>query len=427
MTIRDHLTVRCQPAFAVYNARNSEMQAPSSRVHWIWCVLLLCTQISQASDWRRPEAQLADKIASVTGPEVVALEVNNHSSINPSDAEEIRHGLISALANSGVRVFEPNQAAGTIQVTLSESLQNYVWVAEIQQGNNEPSVVMVSTPRSDPAAKTQSSPPLTIRSTLLISQPDPILDVAILEGSPRRLLALGRSQLTLYEFKDGHWTPGQSLAIEFSHALPRDLRGRIALRKDRPFDVYLPGIACRSTNSGPLMVHCAPSDDPWPLQTLDFGLSAFFAPARNFYTGALVPGIGQQRSAPAFYSAAAIPRDKYTLWIFAGVDGQLHLLDGIHHQAIGRIRWGSDIIGTHAPCRHDWQVLATSSEAGSEDSVQAFEFPDREPLAVSQKLELNGPVTALWTAQNGENAMLVTRSSETGSYEAFLLNFTCGQ
>ncbi len=204
-----------------------------------------------------------------------------------------------------------------------------------------------------------------------------------------------------------------------------DIRGRIILRKDHVFDAYLPGLICRSSNNSPLAVNCSRSDDPWPLQSEDSTVSGFYASTRNFFTGALVPGVGRQKQAPAFYSAAAVPRDNYVLWIFAGVDGQLHLLDGMNHQTAGKIRWGSDIAGVHATCRQASQVLATSSESGTEDSVQAFEFPDREPVAVSQKLDLNGPVTAMWPARDGQSATAVFRDSETGNYEAVLLNLTC--
>jgi hypothetical protein len=427
MKARGYPADHCPLATAVYNLRNPEMLVPSSRVRWVLCLLLLSVRIAHASDWHQPEAQLSQKIAAVTGPGVVALEVSNRSSISASDVEVIRRELTNSLASSGVRVWQPDQAAGTVHVTLSENLQNYVWVAEIRQGANELSVVMVSTPRPETALNAPNAPPLTIHATQLISRSDPILDVAILEGNPRRMLVLGGTAIMPYEFKDGHWVPGQSLAISHPHPLPRDLRGRIVLRKDHLFDAYLPGLVCRSTNFAPLAVNCSPSDDPWPLQTPNQGLSAFFAPSRNFFTGALVPGIGQQKSAPAFYSAAAVPRDKYTLWIFAGVDGQLHLLDGINHQVAGEIRWGSDLPGVHANCRQSWEVLATSAESDSADSVQAFELPDREPVAVSKPLGFNGKITALWTAQDGESAIAVFLNSDTGNYEAALLNFTCSQ
>jgi hypothetical protein len=209
--------------------------------------------------------------------------------------------------------------------------------------------------------------------------------------------------------------------------MPRDSRGRILLRKDHLFDAYLPGLSCRSNSTPPLTVNCSQSDDPWPLQTQELGLSGFFAPTRNFFTGALVPGVDRQKSAPAFFSAAAVPRDKYTLWVFAGLDGQLHLLDGINQQTVANIHWGSDIAGVHANCRQGWQILATSAQDGLEDSIQAFEFPDRVPIAVSQRLAFNGSVTALWSAQDGQSAAAVYRDTRTGNYEAEQLNLDCSQ
>src|SRR5437667_4370702 len=152
----------------VYNAPNPEMLVPPSRVHWLWCVLLLLSQVAQASDWCRPQTHLAEKIAAVTGPGVVALNVSNRSSISSADVEEIRRGLVSSLAASGVRVWEPDQAAATVQVTLSESLQNYVWVAEIRQGSNELSLALVSMPRPESTLIAQSPFPLTLRATQLV-------------------------------------------------------------------------------------------------------------------------------------------------------------------------------------------------------------------------------------------------------------------
>lgn len=410
---------------AVYNARNPEMSAPS-RAHWSCFLLFLMTQLVLASDWKQPEAQLAQKIAAAIGPGVVALKVTNRSSLSAAEVEEIHREIVTLLATSGVRIWEPNQAASTIRITLSESLQNYIWVAEIHQGTIDPVILMVSEPRPDSALRPQNTAPLTIRAIPLIAQPDRILDAAVIEGNPRRMLVLATDTITPYEFKDGHWNAGPALAITRSHPFPRDLRGRIVLRKDHLFDAYLPGLVCRSTNSSPLALNCAHSDDPWPLQTERFGVSGFFAPARNFFTGALVPGIGRQRSAPAFYSAAAVSKDRYTLWILAGVDGPLHLLDGISQQVETKVHWGSSIAGVHASCRTGGQVLASSTEAGA-DSIQAFEFPDRAPLPVSQKLDLNGTVTELWPSSDGESATVIFRNSATGNYEAMLLNLTCGQ
>ncbi len=421
---------KCSPVRASYNSRNPKMSS-SSRLRWFGCAILLVAQLfiapmGFASDWQKPAAQLAAKISAVTGPGVIALDITNRSSIPAADVEQIRRILTSELSGSGVRVWQPDQAAATVRVTLSESLEEYVWVGEIQQGAAEPMVVMVSADRPASLASAQNTPALILRAAPLMSQPDPILDVVVLEGSPRRGLLLSTAAVTVFDFKDGRWLVAQSLAVAHAMPFPKDVRGRIVLRKDHLFDAYLPGVVCRSTEAGSLSISCSRSDDPWPLVAADLGVSGFFAPARNFFTGVLAPGIGKQKSAPAFYSAAAIPRDKYVLWLFSGVDGQLHLLDGINQQASGRLRWGSDLAGIRAACRPDWFVLATSAN-GDEESLQAFDFPDREPVAASQKLSLNGPVTALWTQPGGESATAVYRNSETGNYEALQITLACSQ
>jgi hypothetical protein len=409
----------------VYNSPNLEMTFPSSRVRWILCVCILFSQLSFAADWRQPISQLTEKISAVTGPGVVALEINNRSSVSSADVEEIRRELTSALTTSGVRVWQPDQAAANIKLTLSENVQDYVWVAQVQSGTSDAKVILISTPRPDFAPSAPNAPPVTIHGTTLVSQSDPILDVAILESTPPRIIVLGRAAITIYEFANQRWAMVQSLPITSPNPLPRDSRGRIFLRKDHLFDAYLPGLACHSSNSASIAMNCSLSEDPWPLQAQ--GLSAFFSPARNFFTGALVPGIGKQKSAPPFYSAAAVPRANYALWIFVGIDGQVHLLDGINQQVLGKIRWGSNVAAVHPACRPDSLVVADSADSEPAESIQAFEFADREPAPVSPKLTLNGSITALWSTPGGENAIAVYRNSSTGNYEALQLTFDCGR
>ena len=60
--------------------------------------------------------------------------------------------------------------------------------------------------------------------------------------------------------------------------------------------------------------------------------------------------------------------------------------------------------------------------------MRAYEFPDRDPVAVSAAVDFpGGIVTALWTEAKGDTAIAVVRNRETGSYEAFRLAVACGQ
>jgi hypothetical protein len=414
---------------AVYNARIPHMGLSFPRFPRAACILLLMlthVPVIRASDWRAPEAQLARKIAGATGPGAVALDVVNRSSLAHSGVEEVRRGILSELAALGVRFVSADQAAATVQITLSENLHSYVWVAEIHQGNNEASVVMVTAPSSGPTPVEHSTAVLIIHKTLLWTDENRILDVALVNSSPQHMILLEPESVALFTFQDSRWRQEQSLPLSHSRPWPRDLRGRLALRKDHLFDVYLPGVFCRSSATAPLALNCYESDDPWPLGT-ESGLSGFFAPTRNFFTGALSPGIEKQTTVKAFYSAAVLPRDKYKLWIFATIDGQVHLLDGVTDQTAERLGWGSDIASVQSGCGLGWQVLVTGNGDGNADTVKAFEIADREPVAVSQPLEFNGGITALWVDAVGTGAIAVSQNSETGKYEAYRLSTTCGQ
>ncbi len=421
---------------AVYNAlivflrmrlRNSASRAVSCSA----CLLVVLgsagSGAAATARFQAAEEQLAGKVIAVTGPGAITVDLTNRSSISPSDADQIRRELLTELAASGARFVNAEVAAASVHVTLSEDLNSYVWIAEIHQGTNEPSVVMVSTTRPESAMSTRPAPAITLQKTLLWSSPERILDTAVVSGNPQHLVVLYPDQVVLYRLQDSRWQPEQSLPVGHARPWPRDMRGRLLLRKDHLLDAYLPGIFCRSSGNTPLSLNCRDSDDPWPLGVEQPGLSAFFAPARNFFTGALSPGIGQQRAAPAFYSAAAVPREKYTLWIFAAVDGQVHLLDGLTDQQAGTLGWGSDIAGVHSSCGAGWQVLATSSGDRASDTVRAFEFPDREPVAASQAVEFPGGVSALWTDSDGSGAVAIAHNAESGKYEAYRLTVSCNQ
>jgi hypothetical protein len=380
-----------------------------------------------AGEWTGPEQALARKIIAVTGPGAMALDFVNRSSLSKKDFDDISTGLKSQLNASGIQFARPEQAVMNVQVSLSENLGQYVWVAEIRQGTAQASTVMVSIPRAEPKMYVHQAAPLTIRKIPLWSQEQRILDLVSLDvnGTPLHLVVLSPEKLDVYQFQDGRWQQNQSLPIVHARAWPRDMRGRLLLSREHLFDIYLPGVYCQTTATVPLTLSCRDSDDPWPLGTGDIGLSAFFSPTRNFFTGVLVPGISKQTTAPRFFSAAAIPREKYTLWLFSGMDGQLHLLDGITDQA-ARLGWGSDLVSVKSGCGTGWQALAVRNGDFGSDSLRAFDFPDRDPIPVSQVVDFDGGITALWPEPGGTTAMAVSRNSETGKYEAFRLAITCG-
>jgi hypothetical protein len=421
----------------VYNARIACMFIFLSRILRALFFLLVvfglivfvCATPTWAGDWQHPEKQLATKIAAVTGPGTLAFDLVNRSSLSPTDVEQIHRGIVTELQASGVNCVTPEQATATVTIYLSEDPENYVWAGEIHQGGTERSVVMISFPRPATMEGEREQFPVTIHKTLLWSQESRILDVFLLSGNPQRMFVLDPESATLYRSQAGQWQPEQSLAISHAKPWPRDLRGRLVPRKDKDhlFDAYLPGVICRAVTKPALGVSCFASDDPWPLGTDQISLSAFFAPARNFFTGALSPGIAKQTAGPAFYSAAALPREKYTLWMFAAIDGRIHLLDGLNDQITASQGWGSDIASVRSGCGPGWQVLATEAGEGAGDAVQAFNMPDREPVSASLRLEFPGAITALRTAWDNASVIAVSQNSQTRRHEAYQLSLSCNQ
>jgi len=421
----------------------------SFRTAQLWLAIVLMAAVSRAADWNTPELHLARKIVAVTGPGAVSLTVENRSTLDRRDAEIIENGFHSVLEGLGLRFVKPEQAAATITISLSENPAAYVWVAQIRQSAGDTAVAMVALPRAPHSGAAQDSAPLTLRKIPLWSQDAPILDVAVLEENPNPtyIAVLDPEKISLFRLQGGKWQAEQELRIVHARPLPRDLRGRLVPGRDHLLDAYLPGVICSSSAATPLTLACRESDDPWPLVSGTFNSSgmavfpsagltsgastivpqmkAFFASTRNFFTGAITPGTGKFTAVPKFYSAALLPREKYTLWLFAGADGQTHLIDGVSDQA-ARLGWGSDLASVRTACGAGWQVLSSSAD-DSEDALRAYEFPDRDPVAVSPALDFSGPITALWTESKGDTAVAVSKNRERGSYEAYRVAMACGQ
>jgi hypothetical protein len=378
-----------------------------------------------AADWVQPASQLAREIVAITGPGAASISYRNQSSLPADQVDVIRRAIELQLRSGGVRLGSTASASAEIRVTLSENAQGYLWVAEVQQGNDM-RVAMVSAERAATVAPPAHTAAMTLRKTLLWSQAAQILDLAVVPaGSEPLMLVLDPTAVTIYKKIGSAWESQQSLAIPRDATWPRDVRGRLWLARDHMFDAHLPGVICSSSGGSPLTMSCRGGDDPWPLSP---GQSAFFAPARNFFTGVLTPAVGKQGSVAAFYSAAAVPRAKYTLWVFARTDGSIHALDALNDIPLRTSSWGSDIATVSSGCGTGSQLLVTgAADATSPDAVRAFEIRDREPLEVAVASEMSGPVTALWTEADGRAAIAVVHNLKLDRYDALEVSINCAQ
>jgi len=459
---------------------------------------------SPADYWSEAAAELAEKIVARAAPQTtLALTVRNASSLSDDDVARIRRALRSELRSRKIRLATNNETRPEVQVTLSENLEGFLWVAEIQTGSSH-DVAMVTVARPPPDAVSPPAEPLVIRKTPVYQQRDPMLDVVPLaspqaEGSgpgaspavAARLLVLGLAAVSLYEKAARAGSAGLSDAVDSTWQLkasmpfspfrpwPRDARGRLVVRTNNQFDVYLPGGKCTGTVEPP-GIECQQLEEFWPLgavgPTGPTSPAAYFTPDRSFFDGRIRLGDGREIKAPPFFSAAAVPvspalprpdsptgtahagvipdaaggttsaeggpatsappagsyrrydQGTSALLLLSGLDERVQLIDsdGTSIANIGGL--GSDIVGLQTGCRSGWQFLASATGDRDEpDAAQAYELVNHKAVVASTSVEFPGPVTALWLLSNGSEAMAIARNLKTEEYEAYRLSLACGQ
>jgi hypothetical protein len=392
---------------------------------WLWLLAMLAaSDVALAQNWTQPARDLAAKIVAHTQSRAaVSLTVHNLSAMDPADVADARRAVESQLRALGVRLVASDQAVEDIDLTFSESAGAYLWVAQI--GRTEPrDVVMVTAPL--PASSPYRGGLATIRRLPLVAEPVPILDVVPLANASA-LLVLDAEGIKLYRSTSGRATLDASQPIVAERPLPRDLRGRLVVQ-DNNFTAFLPGTECLGQWTPLLSLTCRASDDPWPLPTPGgTPVRAFFNASRDFFAGPLSPPVGT--ASGGFYSAGRLTAaDNTTLWLFAALDGAVHLVNAAGQPVANFSGWGSDLAVANSACGGAPYVLATSA-SGSEqpDTIRAYQLAGRKMNQISEPLEFPGPITALWTGPDGATVLAVSKNLKTGDYEASSLAIACGR
>ena len=414
------------------SARYNPPQRMSFRPRlYIAAAILLLTAISaRAASFDAPAADLARQIAALAGPGPARLVILNNSSLPTGEIPVIRRSLERDLRGLGV-LAGGAESATLIRVTLSQNMNGGLWVAEVREGT-ELRVAMVpvslDVPMTGPAGAA-----LTLRRTLLLSEPEQILDAAVFaSGGEQRLVVLEPERFLVFTRNPAAitapgasptWNQPQAFPIEHTRSYPRDLRGRIVAAQDHLFDAFLPGVQCTGTNAGSqLSVSCAESDDPWQVTATQ---RAFYNAMRDNFTGVLAPGFGMRL--PPFYSAAELPRIGQPATLLNTVSGKVLLIDnGVSKPITGADDWGSDFAVVRSGCGSGAQVLVSGSGAGSAgDSLRAFEVPGRETIPVSAALPVNGVIDSLSPAPDSTTATMIVRRDAPTAYEVWNVAAIC--
>lgn len=390
--------------------------------HAAWAALLLWAAplASAAENLDGAVRELAAKTALLAGAGTpVTIACRNASSLDSADAARLRAAFESLLQQAGGH---PGQGAAAVEVslTLSENSTDYLLVEEARKGD-ERTVWIAAWKR--PAAGQPPVAGLSLEKKLAWEQEEQILDLAI---SGDAMLVLAPSRITLLARREDRWEQRQTVRLTPPGPWPRDLRGRLRLSAPR-FQAFLPGLACQGTMAPELSLDCRPGDQPWMLESGSHALlAANFAHGRNYFDGRVVTQSGVARSAPPFFSAAAVQDRTSTYWLLALADGRAELFDNNFNVLAPMPSWGSDVAGIDGRCGPATQVLATrDADANEPDAIQSWAVADRTAAPLTAPVLFPGPVTALWTA-GPDSALAVARNLASGRYEAYVVTLACG-
>lgn len=413
------------------------------------------------NNWTDAVGELTAKILSRGAMQGgVALTMRNMSSLSDEDVSQIRRELRSQLRSHGIRLSAPKEATIGIQVSLSENVEGFVWIAEIQNGDSR-DVAMIAVARSQPQAARSNREALTIRRVSVYEQAEPLLDFALLDNGPdavagqgvpaARGLALSLNSVALLERAPKNpddreeiaaWRLKQSAPLIRVGPWPRDARGRLIIGRDNSYNAYLPGMKCSGATAPALSLACQEGDEPWPLGGTGIGpvdtvgttspstatAAAYFAPNRNFFDGRIRLGDGREVQVAPFFTATSLPLKTGAVWLLARTDGRAQLLNANADPVASLEGLGSDIVSFSTGCQSGWQVLATSAGNSEEsDAIQTYEIVNRKAVAVGAPAEFAGPVTALWLLADGSGATAIVHNLKSASYEAIRLSITCGE
>ncbi len=321
----------------------------------------------------------------------------------------------------------PAPADAQIGVTVSQTVAGFVLVAEIHRGDAQQVAVV-------PVGGTEDLPPQPgpepgIQRKIIWQQSTPILDFAQVSADARRTLwyFLEPDRLVAYEFDDGAQVEREAQPISRRYT-SRDLRGHIVVADAMNVSAFTGGVRCDASWNPSFSVTCREnSGQQWPMGTVSWTSN----PSRNYFSGTITFSNDLHAKFPPFFSSASPTPETTGLSssrrIIAGLDGQTQLFVGAAEPASAFDGWGSDIVPIASGCGSAWQVLTTGAgDWTQKDQIQLYEIRDRKAVAIGQPMDLPGPILALWPVGDGKSARVISRSLESGMYEASIVSISCG-
>lgn len=360
--------------------------------------------------------ELAAKIVLAAAPSrSIVLSVNNMSSLTVEEASSIEQDLRADLVAQGAVNTDP--AATHVDVALSQNIDGFLWVVAIGAEPETKVITFKPAATRNPVEDESRAVPV-LRRSILLRQQEPILDFAQTSTSVgQMLLLLEPEQILTLGYSGKDWHVNASAPIHHSQPWPRDLRGHIVISSSEGFEGFLPGVHCVGTFSPSLSVNCEESATaPWSAG--NFYLS--FVNARNYLSvsASSSSDLMEAYSTALFANRSAVIAGTDGIRRF-WIDGALAVLPSAH--------WGDDIAPIASPCGTHEEIMVTASGDWTQrDHLQPFELAGSTASPSGDAIDFAGPITALWSSENGNSVRAISRNLETGLYEASIISISCG-
>jgi hypothetical protein len=201
--------------------------------------------------WNNAVAKLGDEVAAAMSPAAVTLSVNNISSLDASYAGAVEAAVREQLQRHSFSFAPANtlaaQSAIRLQLSLSESAAEYVWVMQVLNDSSDGAwspVMIVAAPKTDSAHVGADEHSLSLEKRFVWKQPDRFLDFALLKNpasGESDLLVLETKRFAVYKVSGVGWQLSRSTPIPQVATPSRDPEGWIDLKAGK---ISLQGLEC---------------------------------------------------------------------------------------------------------------------------------------------------------------------------------------
>jgi hypothetical protein len=373
--------------------------------------------------------ELAQKIAAqIDHKKKVLIEIADLTGeMRAADLDDAKKAVESELRARGLHTVADSSFDVRVRITLSTDNSERLWIADYDNDGAH-AVLMEPFERMSFDARPWASR-THIDRELVFSGNSPILDFACTNPPTAKecgkVLVLYTDGIVLMDSEQNF----PRVVISHENVWPRDVRGRIKINgsdfEARIEDVECAGNIARMTNS-----KCAVANGPWTFAGPGEVVFAFLAPTGNWFQwAAAVTSNAAKLNRVPFFSLAGLESAGEPTWISTGTKGETSLVSGKNGNALATTSaWGSELAAVKTDCGTGWQILSTSRRDRTEsDSIAVYEWVGNEFRLLSDPLELDGPVVAMWSGENGGPARAVVHNLKTGNYEAYLLKVGCSQ